>query len=174
MGLPQKLKNGILTIDGYGYAGECNNFTPPKLTRKMEEHQGGGMLGPVSIDLGMEAMEASFTAKGFATTMLKHFARSTVGAMLIRYNAAFQRDDTGETGSIEIIVRGRIKELDLGDLTVGELNESKYTIPCSYLKIVVNGKTAVEIDLVNMLHIIDGIDLLADIRQALGMVGLSV
>lgn len=36
MGLPRKLKNFNLSVDGTSYLGEATEFTQPKLTMKLE------------------------------------------------------------------------------------------------------------------------------------------
>jgi len=61
MGMPSKLKNFALFVDGVSWAGEVPELTPPKLTRKMEEFRAGGMRTPVKVDLGTEALELEVT-----------------------------------------------------------------------------------------------------------------
>lgn len=51
----------------------------------------------------------------------------------------------------------------------GELTEIKVTTACSYYKLSIDGITVIEIDFVNMVEIVDGVDHLAQIRLALGM-----
>ncbi len=63
MALPRKLKNMNLFNDGINYAGQVVEITLPKLSRKMEEYRGGGMNGPVQIDLGQEALELQWTVR---------------------------------------------------------------------------------------------------------------
>ena len=59
MGLPKKLKNMNAHVDGEGYLGKIAEFEEPKLALATEDWRGGGMIGPVKIDLGLEGMEAS-------------------------------------------------------------------------------------------------------------------
>ena len=54
-------KNINLFVDGRGYAGQLQEFNPPVLTQKTEEFRGGGMVGPVAIPMGLEALMASAT-----------------------------------------------------------------------------------------------------------------
>jgi UDP-N-acetylmuramoyl-L-alanyl-D-glutamate--2,6-diaminopimelate ligase len=56
--LPKILKNFNVFVDGRGYAGKIDEITLPKLTIKTEEYRAGGMDIPVSIDMGMEKLEA--------------------------------------------------------------------------------------------------------------------
>ena len=46
MGMPRKLKGFNLFQNGENFVGQVTEVTLPKLTRKMEDWQGGGMSGP--------------------------------------------------------------------------------------------------------------------------------
>ena len=65
MALPSKLKNFNLFGDGNVWRALIDSVTLPKLTRKVEEWRGGGMHGPIEVDLGHEKIEMSFKAGGF-------------------------------------------------------------------------------------------------------------
>lgn len=52
MGMPRKLKGFNLFQDGKNFRGQVKEVQLPKLTRKMEDYQGGGMGGPIQIDYG--------------------------------------------------------------------------------------------------------------------------
>lgn len=65
MGLPRSLKNFATFVDGNSYIGDMPEVGLPKLTRKMEKYRAGGMNGEVSLDFGMEAIEADLTAAGY-------------------------------------------------------------------------------------------------------------
>ena len=39
----------------------------------------------------------------------------------------------------------------------------------TYYKVMVDGATVVEVDTVNMIHIVDGTDMMADYRKAIGL-----
>ncbi len=56
--LPKILRNFNVFVDGRGYAGKIEEITLPKLTIKTEEYRAGGMDIPISIDMGMEKLEA--------------------------------------------------------------------------------------------------------------------
>ncbi|HBW8107392.1 TPA: phage tail protein, partial [Klebsiella pneumoniae] len=45
MAIPKKLRLFTLFVDGENYIGKVPSVTLPKLTRKTEDYQGGGMLG---------------------------------------------------------------------------------------------------------------------------------
>lgn len=173
-GLPNKLKNFMLFVDGIGYAGKVKTVTTPKLTRKMEEYQGGTMIGPVKLDLGLEAQEISFNAGGYLYEILSGFGARGVDDIAMRFAGAMQRDDTRDIVPVEIYTRGRYSEIDFGDQTAGALNETKVTAPISYLKITVNGIVRIELDFINMIEKVNGVDLMAAVRTAIGMASIGI
>jgi P2 family phage contractile tail tube protein len=169
MSLPRVLKNFIVFNDGNAYLGEVPEATPPKLSRKMEEYRAGGMNGPVSLDLGMEALEFEWTAAGYMKSLFTQWGAPTHDAVLLRLNGAVQADDTGEVQAVELVMRGRHKEIDYGNAKAGEKTEIKVKSALSYYKLVIDGEVVMEIDFVNMIEIVGGVDRMAQIRQALGL-----
>lgn len=52
MAIPKKLRLFTLFVDGENFIGKVPSVTLPKLTRKTEDYQGGGMVGSVAVNLG--------------------------------------------------------------------------------------------------------------------------
>ncbi|AMC35388.1 phage major tail tube protein [Janthinobacterium sp. B9-8] len=169
MALPSKLKGFNVFMDGINFVGKVSEVTLPKLSRKMEEYRGGGMGGTVDIDLGLEKLEMSATYGGFMREIFTTFGAATHDAVLIRFAGGYQREDSEEVDAIEVIMRGRHKEIDMGSAKPGEDTEFKVSSSLSYYKLTLNGKTQAEIDTVNMIEIIDGVDRLAKMRSAIGL-----
>ena len=168
--LPKTLKNFNLFIEGVGYSGIAEELTLPKLTRKMEEYRGGGMHGPVEIDLGMEKLEMEFTLREYSQEVLNYWGVSDKAGLGLRFLGAAVRDnDAAETDSIEIVVRGRWRELDFDTVKAGEMNSLKVAVAASYYKYIVNGTDVIEIDPVNMIEMVNGVDRLEAQRNALSI-----
>jgi len=66
-------------------------------------------------------------------------------------------------------VRGRHKEIEFGDQEVGEAGEFSVTSGLVYYKLVWNGRTEIEIDVLAGIEIVDGVDRRAAIRNAIGI-----
>ena len=169
MGLPRKLKNFNLYSDGNSYLGQIAEFTQPKIAIQMEEWRGGGMLGPVMIDRGLDAMEAEFTNGGLITQGLRQFGTPRVDGVLLRLVGAYQRDEGSAPQSVETVMRGRHQEIDMGNAKAGEDTEHKFKFPLSYYKLVIDSRVEMEIDMINSIFIVDGIDRYAEIRAAMGL-----
>lgn len=169
MSLPRKLKNFNLFVDGRSYVGEVEELTLPKLTRKMEEYRGGGMHGPIDSDMGMEKLSLEWTCAGYVRHALNQFGATRHDAAQLRFAGGIQREDTGEVQAVEVVVRGRHSEIDFGNAKAGENTQIKFTTSVSYYKLSIDDETIIEIDLLNMIEIVNGTDLLESIRRAIGL-----
>jgi P2 family phage contractile tail tube protein len=169
MAMPRKLKNYNVFYNGDNYIGRCAEVELPKLTRKTEDWQGGGMHGPVKADLGMEGLEINHTWGGVEAEIYRQFGIPKVDGVLMRFAGACQRDDTAEVDAVDIVVRGRHTEIDPGSAKAGDDTELKVKSDLSYYKFTVNGEIIVEIDLVNFVETVNGEDRLAEFRAAMGI-----
>jgi uncharacterized protein len=167
--IPRVLKNFNLYVDGRGYAGRVSELTLPKLSRKMEEFRGGGMNAPVELDMGMEKLECEFTLKEFSEDVLKLWGVVDHAGASVRFKGALEADDAqGTVTPVEIIVRGRWREIDGGNWKAGEDTSLKVSVACSYYRYESDGAVLIEIDVPNMIEIINGADRLEAIRAAIG------
>ncbi|CAE1142825.1 phage major tail tube protein [Serratia sp. Tan611] len=169
MALPKKLKYLNLFNDGFNYMGVVSSLTLPKLTRKLEKYRGGGMNGAASVDFGLDddALVVEWTMGGIDELVLKQWGQ--VDAVPLRFTGSFQRDDSGDVSALEVVMRGRHKEIDSGDFKQGEDTETKVSTDCTYFKLSIDGKELIEIDTVNMIEKVDGVDRLAAHRKAIGL-----
>jgi len=163
MGLPRKLKNLNTFVDGEGYLGVVAEFEEPKLAIATEEWRGGGMLGPVQLDMGLEAMEASVTMGGHEAGLIRKFGTTRVDGVRLRLVGAYQADNGSAAQAVEVYIGGRFTEIDPGKSKAGDSTEQKYKVPLSYYRRVVDGRTEIEIDMLRGIFIVDGIDRYAEI-----------
>ena len=168
MGLPRKLKNFNLFQNGVSFMGMVPEVTLPKLSRKMEEYRAAGMTGPVSVDFGNEALSLEWTAGGLIGEALKQYGASSHGAVQLRFAGAYQEDDDGTVAAVEVVVRGRYKEIDMGAAKMADDTSHKYTMPCSYYKLLIDGETIIELDFMSGIENIGGSSNDA-IRRAIGL-----
>jgi hypothetical protein len=169
MGMPRTLKDMMLFNEGLAYMGDAKTVSLPTLSRKLEGYRGAGMSGELQMDMGMEAMEMSFTCGGPMRDVLRQFGVSTLDGAYLRFAGNYQSDDTATLDHVEVIVRGRHSEIEMGDQETGEPSEFKVTTAIAYYKLVWNGRVEMEIDPLNMVEIVNGVDLLAERRAALGV-----
>jgi len=169
MALPKKLKNLNLFNDGNSYHSLVSSLTLPKLTRKLQNYRGGGMSGSVAVDFGLDddALTLEWAIGGRDELVLQQWGSTS--DIPLRFAGSLQRDDTGDVSAVEVMMRGRHKEFDFGEYKQGEDTETKVTTQCTYFKLTIDGKELIEIDTVNMVEVVNGVDRLAEHRTALGL-----
>jgi len=166
--IPRVLHDFSLVIEGRPAHGLVETLTLPKLSRKMDDYQAGGMGGPVSLDLGQEALSLEFTLAEFDRDVLKAYGAFGVGALNLRFLGAMVADD-GRTDAIEVSGRGRWKVLEMGEAKRGDRSKMKVEMPLSVYRYRVNSETLIDIDLVQGIEVVGGVDRRAAIRAAIGL-----
>ena len=172
MAMPRKLKLMNVFLNGYSYQGVAKSVTLPKLTRKLENCRGAWMNGSAPVDLGLDddALSMEWSLGGFPDSVIwELYAATGVDAVPIRFAGSYQRDDTGETVAVEVVMRGRQKEIDTGEGKQGEDTESKISVVCTYFRLTMDGKELVEIDTINMIEKVNGVDRLEQHRRNIGL-----
>ncbi|MFC2994857.1 phage major tail tube protein [Acinetobacter sichuanensis] len=171
MALPKKLKMMNLFNEGNSYQGQTGEVTIPKIARKFEDWRGGGMNGNIKWDAGLADDISEFTWKlgGIDPLVLSQWGAATVDAIGLRFAGSYQRDDTGETSSLEISLRGRHEEIDFGNQKPGDDTEKTIKTIWSYYKLTIDNIVVVEIDIPNMIEKVNGVDLLEKHRANIGL-----
>ncbi|MCY1672128.1 phage major tail tube protein [Novosphingobium sp. SL115] len=163
MGLPRKLKNANAFVDGESYLGIIGEFEEPKLVIATDDWRGGGMLGPIKVDMGLEGMEASLSMGGHEATLIRKFGTTRVDGVRVRLVGAYQADNGSAAQAVEVYIGGRFTEIDPGKSKAGDSTEQKYKVPLAYYRRVVDGRTEIEIDMLRGIFIVDGVDRYAEI-----------
>lgn len=169
MGMPRKLKDQMLFNNANAYLGEVSSVTLAKLVRKFEDWRGAGMDSPIKIDMGGEALEIEWSAGGPLKDVLKQYGALAMDGVQLRFAGAYQADDTGEVAAIEMFVRGRHEEIEMGEQKVGDGGEFKVKTSLAYYRLEWDGEVLIEIDPLARILTVGGVDLLAARRAAIGM-----
>lgn len=169
MALPRELKNFNLFADGNSLMGVAESVKLPKIAYKTEDYRGAGMPGVVELRKGLEKLELEWTLSGFDSLPYKQFKEHKLAGLGLRFTGAYQRDDTGEVQAVEIVVRGRHNSADPGDTKMGDGSKTVTKTACAYYKLTVDNQVLFEIDVPGMTFMVDGTDLMADERKALGL-----
>jgi P2 family phage contractile tail tube protein len=165
---PRIFKNFNLFVDGRGQAGKIDELELPTLTIQTEEHRAGGMDAPIELDLGMEAMEASFTLAEYDENVLRLFGLADGNAAQLTARGALQRDGEAVV-PVVVNLRGMLKEVELGTWQAGEKAAPAFSIALRYYRYESAGVVIHEIDVENMIRKVNGVDQLAQIRAAIGI-----
>lgn len=167
--IPEKINNYMVYKDGTALLGIAD-ATLPDFESLSETIKGAGILGEfdsVSIGhFGEQEVEINFRD---TTSALK----VGDGNINLIFKASNQSSDKS-TGKIEkrqlfISITGVKKKLSAGKLESGSPMDSSITISLRQIKIKDDNKEILELDKINYIYKLDGVDLLADERRALGL-----
>lgn len=167
--LPITLKNFNVFVNGDSYAGTAKTIELPKIVKKVEEIRTAGMIGDVSLDMGFEKMEMTINYVGVDSRHFAQLEKCGVNNLPIRYIGAYERQDTCSYVTREVYMRGGLTELDLGEIELGNINEQEMVYNVSYLRVVDDGVELLEIDLVNGIYKVGGVDKTSRVNALLGL-----
>lgn len=165
--IPERVVNYNVYDDTDKLVGVAGEITLPNFEAMTETISGAGIAGEYE-----SAIPGHFSSQTieipFRTLMDKSFTlfKNTGRSLVLR--AAQQSYDVAEgkhrNRPLKVSIRYQPKGLNLGTLSVGGATESTNVLEVLYIKIEENGKTMLEYDKLNFVFIVDGEDILADIR----------
>lgn len=162
------LKNLNLIVDGRGYAGQIDDFSPPDLTMVTEEYRAGGMDAPVDISMGMEGLKTSFNLIAYDRDVLNLFGVAEGNLVQFTARGALESFDGTRTTVIHNM-RGKIVSISRGSWAPGKKPQLGINMSLTYYKEEHGGQVTHEIDIENFKRVVNGTDQLAEERSALGI-----
>jgi uncharacterized protein len=169
--IPRKLTNFNLFVEKKGFAGLVTEVSLPKITHKMMDHRGGGMIGTIRYQMGIEPMEATFKLASYEPGPFKLMGFRRGGPLSLQLIGTQQY--YGDVLSMEAIIRGMISEMDPGTIKIGDDTSLSFKMDVEYYKLSFQDKDTrvvtdvVEIDIKNNVEKYGDDDLQASIRRIL-------
>lgn len=163
--LPRQLKAFNIYIDGDSYAGRADAITLPPLAFQMEEHRAGGMDAPVELELGMQAMQASLIISDYSPRLMSLIGQSEVP--IVARGAVQAQGNNAE--AVVVNMRGLFSNTEFSEWRSGGKSTKTLTASLSYFRYRQADVEYVEIDIINMVRRIGGVDQLAGQRLAIGL-----
>ena len=168
--IPEKSINFSVYLNGEDLLGIAEG-TIPALEAMTSEVKGAGVAGVVeSPVLGhFNSTNFSLTWRTPTNDFMKLFDHVTNNLELF---AGLQMYDAGlgvyRTVQLHIYMKAITNTSTPGNLTVGDNMDTQTEFEVLYMKIYLDGKERVEMDKINYIYKVDGIDRLAELRVALG------
>jgi P2 family phage contractile tail tube protein len=169
MGMPAKLEAMMLFNDGNSYMGQVAEVNLPKLKRKMEDWRGAGMSQAIKQDMGAEPLSMEWTCGGIMRGVLEQYGVTTASGVQLRFAGSYRADDAEDPIAVEVTVRGRHSEIDMGKQSPGDKTEFKVVTELAYYKLTMDGTDVIEIDALAMIEKVGGVDRQAKTRKAIGL-----
>ena len=165
--------NFEIYTDGSHEPGGVATIDLPEINFMSSEVTGAGILGQYDASV-MGHTENMETTLHFRTIRqdLSLLLSQGQAVMLSAYGASQMYDaGTGGVGvnPVRVVMRGIPKSLKAGKFEPGESSETEVTLTLDYVKITANSKDVLEIDKFNYIFNVNGIDIISDVRSALGI-----
>ena len=168
--VPEKSINFKVFLEGGELLGLAEG-TIPVLEAMTSEVKGAGISGAIeSIVLGhFNSTTFSLTWRTITASFLKLFEHKTHEIEL--YGALqYYEAGLGEylTHQVYVFLKADTKSSTPGNLVVGDNQDTQTEFEVRYMKVELDGKEWVEMDKLNMIYKVDGVDYNAAVRAALG------
>lgn len=166
--LPEVLNHFNLYNETEKLIGLTGEVELPEFTMINDSLDGSGVLGEIEDPVTGQFESASMKFKW--SCLHKDYFKliNTTRPSQLTLRASLQCIDTG-TGYTDyypckIVVRGKAKTVKLGSAEKGKKMECETEIEVMYIKVVVANKTLFELDKLNFVYILNGVDMLEKIR----------
>lgn len=166
-----KCTNANVFLDGESQIGRCDEVALPELPWMMAEHKALGMFGKTEFFSGMDKMEATFKWSSFYDSIFRKTSNPTAAvAVQVRSNVeTHNADGRAEQLPLVYYLRGKFKKPGMGTFKPSDNAEFPSAMAVDYVKVEYDGDTILEIDVLNNICIVDGVDLLEEYRANLGI-----
>lgn len=166
--IPDKVVNFNVYNDEEKLVGVSGEITLPNLEAMSETISGAGIAGefesPTPGHFGSITVEIPFR-----TLFDQSFKLAVPGGQTITLRGSQQTYDVAagsfDYRALKITLKVIPKGIDLGKLSIGKPTDTKDTLEILYIKIEENGTTLLEYDKLNFIYIINGVDVLAKVRE---------
>lgn len=165
--VPEKINDANVYVEGNKTIGVAASVTLPEVNMKTSTISGMGINGEIdSPAIGLfESMEQEIQFNTLYSSFMDMLSPTKTVNLTIR--AAQQvYDKTGGYAfkGLKVTEMGRVKKFNPGKIEKGESMEATVTLELTYMLIENDGQKLVEIDKLNSVYVVNGVDMLADIR----------
>ncbi|MDN3611354.1 phage major tail tube protein [Vibrio ostreicida] len=160
------LSRWAIWVDTVGKAGNAKEYTPPVLEVQTSDFQAGDMDMPIPVDEGMAAMEASFSLFGVDVSVLPLFGLRQAERTALKVRSTYT-DLNGNAEDLTEELRGMITKIERDTQDTGSQRDKvmKVTMKLDYYKVSRAEVTLIEIDPVNHVRQLGGLDALEQTRK---------
>ena len=166
-----KLLNANIYLDNKSWAGRADEIELPILKYLFAEHKPLGQFGTTSYPGGADQMEAKIKWNGPYPEVQKRMANPFKALKLMARGSmdVYEGSDRVAEQPYVCYITGNSKSLPMGTLKQNDNAEFESELSVSYVKLEINNELIMEFDAENNILMVDGVDLLKEWRQNLGL-----
>ncbi|BAQ11446.1 phage tail tube protein fii [Bacillus sp. OxB-1] len=169
--IPEKLNDFRVYVNDSPERKGIGDLQLPSLDAMTETVSAAGVLGEYeSPNIGhLQSMKLTINWTATIDKTMTDFYKQE--AVKVDCRLADQKYDSGKHKFVanRVLVQGHVVKHDFGKAAKGSPYEGSTEIEVLYLKIESDKKVLIEYDRTNYIYMVDGVDVLAGLRTALGM-----
>lgn len=170
--IPEKLNDFRVYIDDNNTSPGISDIELPTLNAISDTVSGAGILGEYDSPL-LGQFESAKIKLNWKSIGEERALLYQVGSHKIDCRLANQSYDiassTHKISADRVVVIGPVISNEFGKASKGSAYEGSTEIECMYYRLESNGKVLIELDKVNHIFKVNGVDQLSELRKALGM-----
>lgn len=166
-----KMNNAHVLIDGVKTVGTISEIDLPEIVATMQEHAVLGQNAKMELPTGIDPMEATLRFN----SIYPEWAGKLANVFRSRAFQVRSSQDVHEGGSrtaelpFVLHMKATPKQQSLGSFTQGNFEGNEVALNVTYIKLVVNRRDVIEIDALNNIYKVDGVDQMVNFRANLGL-----
>ena len=165
-----RLTNANIYMDGNNLLGRAEEISLPMIKHKMSEHKALGMIGSAEFFSGIEKLECKIKWNSLYPEVLKKAANPFKTVQLQARASLETYNSMGKLAEAPAIayISGTFKEFPLGNIKAGDNAEYETNLAVNYAKLIVAGEEIFEIDILENIYKVSGVDIMQDYRNNIG------
>ena len=166
--IPTKINKYNVYNEGNRLLGMGDEMTLPDFEASSETISGAGILGEVDDPtvgyFGNQEVEIPFRVLDQEAMDMMDMTKA------VQLTVRGAQQTTNSAGDIEyrqmrVVIRGRAVKFSPGKVKAGAAMETKVTLTMLYILIELDGKSVLELDKFNEVYKVNGVDVLAEIKE---------
>jgi P2 family phage contractile tail tube protein len=167
-GIPEKINMFNVYNDGTKLIGLSGEIKLPDFSAKADTVSGPGILGEFgSVTPGyFESQELEIPFNLLNDDLFSLMDPLSAVSLTLRASEQYSTVDGGtDFQGMRVVVRGKFKKLTAGKVKQGESTDSSVTIELTYIYIECDGSPMIELDKINSVFKVRGVDVLQKARS---------
>ncbi len=160
--------NCSILLGNMSLVGTASEVKLPTVKWKKVDHKSLGMIGTPQLPAGVEPLEMSIKWNGPYKAVLSRIGNPFTAQKYVIQSAVDSYDgNTGLSRRIEQVhyVTAMTTDIPQGDFAAHEKVETEVMYTVTHVRHELDGEVMLEIDVINNIYIVNGVDVLADWRQ---------
>lgn len=170
--IPELINDYRIYVNGSTDLKGTGTLQLPSIERLTETIKGAGIAGEIETDImgHFKSMKLTINWRMVTEELHEFLSPSRLSVDCRIVNQEFDVT-SGERELVpnKVYVMGKCLKTDLGKVESGSPYDSSSEIEIDYMKVERNGETLLEIDKYNYIYVVNGVDHMKQLRDALGM-----